>query len=145
MKMTSAGIDAKIAADAPPQDSAFAKSIVGEQKTKEFDKPWWTGWKSPMGGLVWLHSGLERTDEIEIPEGLEGYCGQWCCFLDKPQRVVYVNVPGMESGVIPAGSTLEIGTERVSKETPVEELERFIEQGYHKLIELMAAEKSKAA
>lgn len=143
MKMTIAEIEAKIAADAPPQHSSFARSIVGEQEKKEIGKPWWTGWKSPMGGLA--QTAYDPTSEIEVPEGLEGYCGQWCCFLDKPLRAVYVNVPSMTSGIVPAGSTFDIGAERVTKDTPVEELESLIEHGYHKLTELVAAEKSKAA
>jgi hypothetical protein len=88
--------------------------------------PWFTGWKEVRSGE---------------------FVAQWVEYLARDGSPVcaYVNLPGMEAGVIQVGSTIDFHGFTLSEGTSDSECHRLIEDGYHKLMELVATEKSKAA
>lgn len=99
----------------------------------------WTGMEEPNVRLSCRPPG----DVVEIPDGHRwGYVAQWMYFMGDVG--LYVNLPGMQQGRVPDSGKFEVGTERVYSDTPAEELDRLIADGLGKLMELVAAEKSKA-
>lgn len=144
MKITVGEIE-KLASDqAPPNNSTCVSKVMGEDFRTAMYKPWWTGWK---GDIDEYCSNRSPFAVVDFPGGPIGYVGQWICYTGEVPgiTVLSVNLPGMECDVTVSGRTFNIGTKRVYADTPPEELERMIEVGYAKLLEMIAAEKSKAA
>jgi hypothetical protein len=69
---------------------------------------------------------------------LVGQLVRWC--QRKNQKglfVAYVNLPGMESGVIPGGACFEIGSERLDEEFGLEEIGALLSAGLGKLTQIL--------
>jgi hypothetical protein len=115
------------------------------------DTPLFTGWKGLIDGVDLCVPGpIDPDQEWDIPVDIKvGYVAQWVTPIadGSTHKMLYVNLPGMESGAQPgrSPSKFNIGTARVYSDTPVEELNRLIEEGHAKLLELIVQEKVKVA
>lgn len=88
--------------------SAIIKIAMGLGLNTEREKydPYFTGWKLGPGG-----------------NGMVGQVVRWCQKKsEKGLFVAYVNLPGMESGVVPAGACFSIGDQRLDEMIGVEEI-----------------------
>lgn len=97
--------------------------LTGEHKTKF--EPYFTGWKefpyNPNGEAV-------------------GQLVQWIPKKDgNPQRAAYVNLPGMEKGIVEEGACFDIGDKRINILNPptLLETEAMLIQGLSILKELV--------
>ena len=69
---------------------------------------------------------------------LVGQLVRWC--QRKNQKglfVAYVNLPGMESGVVPGGASFEIGSERLDEEFSLEEMGALLSAGLGRLTQIL--------
>jgi hypothetical protein len=146
MKITVLGImDLLTKCPVPEYNSPFVESVDGkdvDRKPGQFNKPFWTGWKSDLSSIPAEARSVD--DEIDIPDGPMGFVGQWITIIS-PQKFISVNLPNMDAGIRLSGEHCKLGELRVHADTSVDELERLIKEGYGKLMELVAQEKSKVA
>lgn len=145
MKITVSEVEALAAICPKPSNrSAFVDSVGGDYGRPEVDRPFWTGWKSLLNNYA---AYLHPLAEVDIPDGPIGFVSQWVCFLKQGENVAvaYVNMPSMDAGIMPEGGYFKIGDVFEFADASPEQLESTIALGYHKLMELIAAEKSKAA
>lgn len=144
MEITVGDIERLAKEQSPSRDSAFVASIMGKGSRIEEGKPFWTGWKADIGRYC---SNRSLDAVVEFPEGPIGYVGQWVCLSGSSAGEVNfsMSIPGMVASIFERGGSFDIGSERVYRDTLAEELERLIEDGHAKLMDFMAAEKSKAA
>lgn len=89
--------------------------------------PFFTGWKS-CDPQSW------NTDAT--PDDSLGYCGQIVQWIGGDHGA-YVNLPGGESGVILAGNTFEIGTERIYASPSLDDMREMLLSGLKKLKEVV--------
>lgn len=85
------------------------------------DKPWFTGWKF-YGGIMGPKIGC---------------IGQLVQWRPSIRKLAYVNLPGMESGMINAGESFDVGNERLSPIITMEEMRELFVRGLDKLKELV--------
>ena len=146
MKMTEEQISQLIYAQQPPQNTSELGTVSAHM---EVNKQFFTGWKGAINGVDLFYRGpADEGREWDIPDDIKiGYVAQWTIPIvdGSTYKIIFVNLPGMESGVVPYGASFDIGSQRVYGDTPVEELNLLIEAGHAKLMELVAQEKSKVA
>jgi len=88
--------------------------LISDDRTE----PHFTGWKD-----------LPNEEGASI-----GQIVQWL----PGKRAAYVNLPGMESGIVPMGACIDIGVKRQKEIPSAEEMERMLVEGLEKLKTLVA-------
>lgn len=95
-----------------------------------------TGWKGTYKAGSGANLGPEYTMEIEDGEQ-PGYVGQWFYWTAEGRSLIYVNLPGMETGTVQPGASFALGEMRVDPNTPASELNDLISKGHARLMELV--------
>ena len=96
-----------------------------------------TGWKTNLISPYKSAAAMaEELEPIRSPEQVT-FVGQWLWHGDNEKENFYVNLPGMEKGMFTSGEAFEIGVERVNLFTPIEELERLLDNGLDELVALL--------
>lgn len=108
------------------QDEMTAISIMIGREMGLTDKGkgmYFTGWKDATGFTA-----------------SSGYVGQIVLWVkgEKGVMAAYVNLPGMECGVIPQGACFEIGEARVVEVLTVDEMRDLLVRGIKKMNEMVS-------
>lgn len=104
----------------------FIDNLRGSTEIRVVGIPYFTGWKEVMENWG-----------TPIERGMERYCGQWVVWDNPTRSFIAVNLPGMEVSRGLNGQVLEIGAERVYKDTPRHVINAMLTTGYQKLREEM--------
>lgn len=84
-------------------------------------EPYFTGWKedpnngSIVGQVVLFVRGHSSSDPV----------------------AAYVNLPGMQAGVVPQGATFDIGIERLDPDTNAVEMRKLLQKGLERMKKLI--------
>lgn len=145
MKMNDSEVEKLIRTQMPPQHTC---KLTEGLDCMEAGKPFFTGWKGTIKGVDLTYRGpIDEGREWDIPDDIKiGYVAQWFVPLGDREgcKSVAVNLPGMEITATQkhtTGSVFDIGTKRVYMDTPIKELNRLIEEGHAKLMEIVDKEK----
>lgn len=138
MQMNKLDIEKMVSeAPIPCPTSPFVDATIGGARA-EFGKPQWTTWKPRLSRQFYEATAIN--EKMDPPSKPLGFVGQWFSCVRMPSGdvvVAYVNLPGLEAGIVFPSDKFNIGTESVNADTPPKELELLIERGYEKLAEMV--------
>jgi hypothetical protein len=120
--------------------------FLGEGSEKKENACFFTGWKGDIQGVQLALLLPPATIEYSLSD--ISYVAQWIYWTRNEQGysiALYVNLPGMESGEILAGQTLNIGKERIHVGDSQTKVDRLVALGYRRLQELIAARTKKTS